>query len=48
MEKIEIFENSNEFKQFKMIINKEIPLISSVFDNFKNEISRLVKLQSNV
>ncbi|KAL4497423.1 hypothetical protein ABPG73_020520 [Tetrahymena malaccensis] len=43
MEKIEAFENSNEFKKFKGILTREIHLISNIVDLFKVEILRLIK-----
>ncbi|EGR29303.1 protein kinase domain protein [Ichthyophthirius multifiliis] len=47
IEKVELFENSYEFKQFKNIINRELPLIQGVFENFKCEINRFLKQQGN-
>lgn len=47
MDKIEVFENSNEFKKFKGILTREIHLITNIVDLFKVEILRLIKTSTH-
>jgi len=43
MERIELFETSNEIKKYKGIITREMGFIASIVDAFKTEILRLIK-----
>lgn len=47
MERIELFETSNEIKKYKGIITREMGFIASIVDAFKTEILRLIKSSSS-
>lgn len=47
MERLDLFENSNELRKFKGILTREMGFIATIVDLFKAEISRLVKISPN-
>lgn len=47
MERLDLFENSNELRKFKGILTREMGFIATIVDLFKAEIMRLLKISPN-
>ena len=47
IEKIDQFQESSEYRNFRNILNREISVLKSTLESFKNEIQRIMQSSVN-